>query len=218
MRVKEIFGPTIQGEGIDTGKPAIFIRFAGCNMWSGKPEDKEKSLCPFCDTDFHGGSEFTPKEIFIAVKELMKDKGDMSIVFSGGEPLLQDEEELRELLTLFDSQTLFTQLETNGTIDKDVVSLFDDVTLSPKLPPNKLKIKFNRVNCLKLLYPHPNPNITPESFNEDSIRHMDLFLQPIDACEEKQSKKNLDLTLKKLYELGYPWRLSLQTHKFIGVP
>lgn len=217
MLVKEIFGPTIQGEGSQAGMTSIFIRFSGCNMWSGKAEHREKSMCPFCDTDFETGREMTALEIYMSIIDIINTSGIKNplIVFTGGEPLLQPHIELSELIDICQYKHWWTQLETNGSIDSKELA-FNYITCSPKQPADKLKIHPDAVQCLKLLHPHPNKDITPESMEEYFSEHVERYLQPIDTGDEKKNVHNIAITLEKLYQLS-DWKLSLQTHKMIGV-
>jgi organic radical activating enzyme len=223
LLVKEIFGPTIQGEGETAGCPAIFIRFSGCNMWSGKPEDQAGSQCPFCDTDFADGEKIIVDRVVSEVLHLTKGKSNMLVVLSGGEPLLQPEADLIDLIKQLHELGYTTQVETNGTVNKRLIlGMFDAVTCSPKLAPEECKIDWKYVTALKLLYPHPNPKITPEDFdnelsklNSDNIHR---FLQPIDKQDTRINLFNTNATIQKVKELGLPWRLSLQTHKIINQP
>jgi organic radical activating enzyme len=223
LLVKEIFGPTIQGEGETAGCPAIFIRFSGCNMWSGKPIDQAASQCPFCDTDFTDGEKMSVHEVVGEVVHLTRGKTNMLVVLSGGEPLLQQESDLVELVKELHELGYTTQVETNGTVNKPaILDILDFVTCSPKLAPEECKIDWKYVTALKLLYPHPNPKITPEDFdnelsklNSDNIHR---FLQPIDKQDTRINLFNTNATIQKVKELGLPWRLSLQTHKIINQP
>lgn len=221
LRVKEIFGPTIQGEGELAGTPAIFVRFSGCNMWSGKPEDQAKSMCPFCDTDFLDGENMEPDEIIEAIRKINEPhKRRCLIVFTGGEPLLQDTEALVHLLMLVNGAGILSQVETNGTINSDALGYFDYVTCSPKRPLEKLKIPPHEVTCLKVLYPPPHDRMEPESYEKAFV--CKLYLQPIDLGNETidditETNHNLSITVEKMYRLSTRWTLSLQTHKYIGV-
>lgn len=215
LKVNDIFGPTIQGEGSHSGAVAYFIRMSGCNMWNGKEENKAKSKCPFCDTDFLHHEEMAPDKVVksLLYKASLDEVGTFVVVISGGEPLLQDRRDMVELITGLQSVGLQVHVETNGTVNPDYLSLFDHVTCSPKLPPEKCKINWEEVDDIKLLCPHPNSKITPEVFNGvlKSNTHLKkgAYLQPV--------SKNTGPTIEKLYEVGLPWRLSLQVHKYIGV-
>jgi organic radical activating enzyme len=220
LQVKEIFGPTIQGEGECAGMPALFIRFTGCNIWSGKPEEKIKSACPYCDTDFVGGEEYTPEQILTQVSILNQQRKQFLIVFTGGEPLLQNSVDLTKLCQLLRSTGLYQiQIETNGTINKNnVLENFDYIICSPKLPMEKLKIDFKYVTSWKMLYPHPTVKLEPfiEMAGKNHKREVGFYLQPIDEGTELQKANNIRKTVEKIKVLGYPWRLSLQIHKIVG--
>lgn len=219
LTVKKIFGPTLQGEGTDAGSPSIFIRFAGCNMWDGNPETRSKSQCPYCDTDFWRGERTNVLNVFATILKMSQGRKYL-IVFSGGEPLLQDENDIITLIELLRDSGFRTQLETNGTVMSKSIYMFDSVCCSPKVPLDKCKIIWRLVTTLKLLYPHPNPAITPESFN--SVFVADKYLQPIDEIEDNNplgmTSSNVGKTITKLLRLGAPWKLSLQTHKILGLP
>ena len=212
--VKNIFGPTIEGEGAWAGKAVIFIRLAGCNMWNGKEESKAESICPYCDTDFYGGESMTASEIVSKVRMLA---GVIkNVVISGGEPLLQIKDASDELLQELFSNYFMVNIETNGTMafsygeakGKQLSAALQQLhfTCSPKQFPLKLAV----VDCLKLLYPHPDPNLNPLNFTEILA---DKYLQPI---MDADYLRNVSKTLKYIYE--HPqWKLSLQIHKMIGV-
>ena len=202
--VHNIFGPTIQGEGGMTGTVCHFVRLSGCNMWDGRASTREASMCPFCDTDFFSHTMKTAKAIVEELDSLGR-KGWVTI--SGGEPALQVDQNLID--TLHDADYLVA-IETNGT--KQIKATVDYLTLSPKLPRGQTVVE----NCdtLKVLYPHPNPLIRPEFFEDINARIK--YLQPIDAEDEKKNQINVQKTIDKLYTLD-GWRLSLQTHKYMGV-
>jgi 7-carboxy-7-deazaguanine synthase len=202
--VHKIFGPTIQGEGAMTGTVCHFIRLSGCNMWDGRPETRSASHCPFCDTDFFSHTMMTASEIIAQLAPLNR-KGWVTV--SGGEPALQLDQPLVDALHL---AGYMVAVETNGT--KALKSECDHLTVSPKLARNQTVIE--RCDTLKLLYPHPNPVIQPELFND--ISATDKYLQPIDTGDDSENQLNIDKTIDKLYELE-GWKLSLQTHKYLGV-
>lgn len=200
--VKKIFGPTIQGEGSMTGIVTHFVRFSGCNMWDGRPETKAKSQCPYCDTDFFGGERLSATQIVRELKALPKASW---VTLSGGEPALQMD---LELIRKIQEAGFKIAVETNGTIDfSSFAAAIDHITCSPKQPLEKTKLKY--CDTLKLLYPHPF--LKPEDFiNFNAENH---YLQPI---EDKDYTLNLMDVIKYLKD--HPkWRLSLQTHKIIGV-
>jgi 7-carboxy-7-deazaguanine synthase len=206
--VKEIF-LTIQGEGFHAGKTAVFVRFAGCNLWSGREEDRETAQCTFCDTDFVGtdgenGGKLHAEDIARKVIALWpRLDAPRFVVFTGGEPLLQLEAGLVEMLQ---SLGCYCAVETNGTIaDNPALSVLDWVTVSPKSNNPALK----HGNELKLVY--PNLNCPPYFFEKMKFDH--FFLQPMDGPRLKQN------TEAAIYhcENNPFWRLSVQTHKSIGI-
>ena len=199
--VHKIFGPTIQGEGGMAGTVSHFVRLSGCNMWDGRPETREASHCPFCDTDFFSHRMLKASEIADELNELNRSEW---VTVSGGEPLLQIDDEF--VTTLHDSGYQVA-IETNGTKPLDVI--VDYVTMSPKRPEPETAIR--KCDSLKLLWPHPDPRITPEAF--DCIDAGAKYLQPIDSADYES---NLRSAIEKLYDLR-GWRLSLQTHKLIEV-
>ena len=185
--VKEIF-LTIQGEGYNSGRKAIFCRFSGCNLWNGEESSKKASKCNFCDTDFLGVDGINGK-----IKKL--------IVFTGGEPLLQLNEQLIKNLK---KKNYEIAIETNGTIKPP--QGVDWICVSPKI---KSKLVLNYGNELKVVYPQEGLNLNElEKFNFEHF-----FLQPL---HNEKYEQNLKKTLKTI--MKYPkWKLSLQTHKYIGV-
>ena len=221
--IKEIFGPTIQGEGYLAGTPCYFIRFAGCNMWDGRIETRAASNCPYCDTDFFKGDKLTASDIVNKLKSLSFDTKDISwIIITGGEPLLQLDE---ALVNSLHNEGYRVQVETNGTInpDEDLMWEIDSISMSPKVSLSEIKLK--ECNSLKILFPHPNPNITPEAFAEYPAD--DYYIQPVDVFDfgegytieryQEESRENLDIAIKKVQQLGDPWKLGMQLHKVIGV-
>ena len=205
--VKEIYY-TIQGEGAQTGRPAVFCRFAGCNLWSGREEDREEATCRFCDTDFFGidgpgGGRFaTPAALAQAVaREWAGDANQRLVVCTGGEPLLQLDE---PLLDAFHQQGFSVAIETNGT--QPVPPGVDWVCMSPKA---NAPLVVERGDELKLVYPQEGAE--PERYIHLGFTH--FFLQPMDGPERD---RNTALAVE--YCLRHPrWRLSLQTHKLIGL-
>jgi len=206
LLIKEIFY-SLQGEGGKVGKPTIFIRFAGCNLWSGLEKDKQKSVCYFCDTDFNNGIKYTiEKLVEVIIKLIPVNIINPYIVFTGGEPTLQLTNErlktIKKLLESFDYIPVFG-LETNG--EKDIE--YEDniwITVSPKTKNFKIK----NYNELKLLY--PLNSVKPYEI----LTEVDnLYLQPIDNLNYKD---NLKATIEYCL-LNPKWSLSLQQHKIIGV-
>lgn len=211
--VKSIFGPTIQGEGSLAGAVTLFLRFAGCNMWDGRPETREASRCPFCDTDFFGGTKMTAEEIVTRLRALCDDRPGMWVTISGGEPLLQLDADLAKALAV---SCFKIAIETNGTrrMPGELATWVHYVTMSPKVPLEQIKL--SGCDDLKVLYPHPNPAITPEAFENFPSRY--AYLQSVNDVDTLDDD-NVQACLRKLYELQRtrPWRLSVQLHKVIGV-
>ena len=206
--VKEIYY-TLQGEGAQTGRPAVFLRFAGCNLWTGREEDRLSAICQFCDTDFvgtdgPGGGKFaTANELASAVANCWPGStGKPFVVCTGGEPLLQMDEDLIRALHQVGFEIA---IETNGTIPTPAG--IDWITVSPKAGAELL------LRCgdeLKLIYPQAGAE--PDRFEQLDFRH--FFLQPMDGPDREPNTK-----LAVRYCLDHPqWRLSLQTHKYLGIP
>jgi 7-carboxy-7-deazaguanine synthase len=202
--VKEIFGPTVQGEGSFAGTAVKFLRFAGCNRWSGRDEDRESSICKFCDTDFRGGDKLSAEEILGRLDALGPVR---RVVMTGGEPCLQLD---RHVLSVLREGGYTLHLETNGSLPLgELLPLVDHISLSPKQGKNDTKLEL--CHDLKILYPPIHPEITTEGFREYEATNR--YLQPVwDGAYES----NLASTLAKVYEQPQ-WRVSLQTHKMIGV-
>jgi 7-carboxy-7-deazaguanine synthase len=208
--IKDIFY-SIQGEGFYTGRPAVFCRFAGCNLWSGKEADREKAVCKFCDTDFagfdkpEGGVFETPEELSARIKEFWPDKNIKSarplVVCTGGEPLLQLDAGLVSAL----HETGFeVAVETNGTIEPP--DGIDWICVSPKTGAQLL---LRSGQELKLVFPQPGAE--PEKYAMLDFQY--FFLQPMDS-----SGREINTRLALEYVLAHPqWRLSLQTHKILGI-
>lgn len=207
--VKEIFY-TLQGEGANTGSPAVFLRFAGCNLWSGREEDRASAVCRFCDTDFvgtdgPGGGRFAGADPLADAVLAAWPTGIESqrfVVCTGGEPLLQLDEVLLEALH---AHRFRVAIETNGT--QPVLRGVDWVCVSPKAGA---PLVLERGDELKLVYPQAGAE--PERYEGLHFPH--LFLQPMDGPDRA---RNTDLAVA--YCRAHPrWRLSLQTHKLIGIP
>jgi len=202
--VHKIFGPTIQGEGGMTGTVCHFLRLSGCNMWDGRLETRAASHCPFCDTDFFD-------HLLMSIDQIIAGLDDLGYVewltISGGEPALQVDQQLMEALHAYDYKVA---IETNGT--RTLQAEVDYLTVSPKLPFAQTVIR--ECDSLKLLWPHPNPAITPEAYG--GIRAKERYLQPIETGDATQDRLNIQSAVRKLYEIP-DWKLSLQTHKMIGV-
>ena len=209
--VKEIFF-TLQGEGANTGRPAVFCRFAGCNLWTGREADRADATCQFCDTDFvgvdgPGGGKFeTADALARAVAEKwppnVSPRARKLVVCTGGEPLLQMD--AGAVLALH-AQGFEIAVETNGTqLPPDGI---DWICVSPKAGA---PLVLTRGNELKLVYPQQGAE--PERFADLDFEL--FFLQPMDGPDRE---RNTELALS--YCLSHPqWRLSIQTHKLLGIP
>jgi len=207
--VKEIYY-TLQGEGAQTGRAAVFLRFAGCNLWTGLERDRAKATCQFCDTDFAGtdgpgGGVFKDAE---ALAHAVQDKwpaaarGKRYVVCTGGEPLLQLDTPLIDALHRLGFEI---GVETNGT--QEPPPGLDWICVSPKA---NAELVLKRGNELKLIY--PQDGAAPERYADLSFDH--FFLQPMDSPQREANTR-----AATEYCLAHPqWRLSLQTHKLIGIP
>ncbi|MEM9667736.1 MAG: 7-carboxy-7-deazaguanine synthase [Pseudomonadota bacterium] len=202
---------TLQGEGAQTGRAAVFFRFTGCNLWTGLERDRHKATCQFCDTDFvgingEGGGKFKSPEAVAdhvqAIWESRASGGTPYVICTGGEPLLQLND---PLIAEFHNRGFEIGVETNGTISAP--EGLDWICVSPKANAKVLQTSGNEI---KLVYPQVLAR--PEKFIDMDFEH--FFLQPMDGPEFAQ---NVEAT--KEYCMKNPkWRLSLQTHKMIGLP
>ena len=201
--VKEIYY-TLQGEGANTGRPAVFLRFSGCNLWTGREEDRASAICQFCDTDFVGGTKFASAEQLaeeVASQWFGNGTSKRFVVVTGGEPLLQLDEPLIANLHALGFEIA---IETNGTIEAPPG--INWICVSPKAGT---VIKQRSGSELKLVY--PQQGITPKELERLEFDH--FFLQPMDGPAARQ---NTELATR--YCLDHPrWRLSLQTHKLLGL-
>jgi len=203
--VKEIFY-TLQGEGAHAGRPAVFLRFAGCNLWTGLERDREKGpggCSRWCDTDFVGGTKFrTASDLFAAVAVHWPDASvPPFVVCTGGEPLLQLD---APLVSLFNAAGWSVSVETNGTVEPPAGKLW--LTVSPKAGSELRVLKGNE---LKLVFPQVGAE--PARFEALEFEH--FFLQPMDSASRAE---NTQRALE--YCLAHPqWRLSLQTHKILAI-
>ncbi len=207
--VKEIFY-TLQGEGANTGKPAVFCRFAGCNLWSGLERDRAEAVCRFCDTDFvgtdgDGGGKFADADALAnAISKTWRGNGgaERFVVCTGGEPLLQVD---AALIAALHARDFKIAVETNGTLAPPAG--LDWICVSPKADAT---LVVNAGDELKLVY--PQDGVDPARFEALAFKHH--FLQPMDnAARGANSQAAID------YCLAHPkWRLSLQTHKYLGIP
>jgi 7-carboxy-7-deazaguanine synthase len=207
--VKEIFY-TLQGEGANTGRPAVFCRFAGCNLWTGREEDRAEATCRFCDTDFvgtdgPGGGRFaSPAALADAVAAAWPANADSQrfVVCTGGEPLLQLD---RALVLALHQRGFEVAVETNGTVEPP--DGIDWLCVSPKAGS---QVVLDTGDELKLVFPQAGAD--PANFEVLRFRH--YFLQPMDGPE-----REAHTAAALQYCLDHPrWRLSLQTHKLLGIP
>ena len=207
--VKEIYY-TLQGEGANTGRPAVLLRFAGCNLWSGREQDRATAQCGFCDTDFvgtdgPGGGRFESSDALARAVLAAWPAGAAGacrfVVCTGGEPLLQLDEPLTAALH---EAGFEIAIETNGTLLPPPG--VDWVCVSPKAG---VELLLRRGDELKLVF--PQEGLPPESLEDLDFRHW--FLQPMDGPDRA---RNTELAVR--YCLAHPrWRLSLQTHKLVGI-
>jgi 7-carboxy-7-deazaguanine synthase (Cx14CxxC type) len=205
--VKEIFY-TLQGEGANSGKAAVFCRFSGCNLWTGREEDRSRAVCQFCDTDFvgvgpDGGKFATAEELAAAIANAWTGDSDRErlVVCTGGEPLLQIDDKLVDAI----HAAGFTMaVETNGT--RVAPRGIDWICVSPKAGAPLVQKSGSE---LKLVF--PQPAAMPELFEDLEFQH--FFLQPMDGPSVAENTR-----LAVEYCMAHPrWRLSLQTHKAVGI-
>ncbi|MBT8399082.1 MAG: 7-carboxy-7-deazaguanine synthase [Rhodothermia bacterium] len=216
--VKEIYF-TVQGEGAQTGRPAIFLRFAGCNLWSGREEDRATAVCQFCDTDFvgtdgPGGGKFeSPDRLCDSVSQVWRDEMGQAngrsgpeprplVVATGGEPLLQLDE---QLITALHDSGFEVAVETNGTVD--IPRGIDWLCVSPKMGAD---LVVRSGDELKLVF--PQDGVDPASFEELNFRYFSL--QPMDG---PLVEANTSAAVSYCRQ-NPRWRVSLQTHKILGIP
>lgn len=212
--VKELF-PTLQGEGARAGRAAVFCRFAGCNLWSGREEDRATAVCQFCDTDFvgsdgFGGGKF---ETAIALADAIETAWRSTsagpqgryVVFTGGEPLLQLDD---ELITALHQKGFTVAIETNGTMK--VPKGVDWACVSPKAGSDLIVLQADE---LKLVIPQQDHADLEKIISRfEKMDYRNRFLQPMDG---PRLKSNTELAVS-LCQKRPLWRLSLQSHKLIG--
>jgi 7-carboxy-7-deazaguanine synthase len=205
--VREIFY-TLQGEGANAGRAAVFCRFSGCNLWTGREADRAEAICDFCDTDFVGvgpdGGKFASADALAAAVESKWPAGEPArrfVVCTGGEPLLQLD---KAAIDAFHAAGFTVAIETNGTLEPPPG--VDWVCVSPKARADLL---LRRGNELKLVF--PQEGLDPDTLADLAFDH--FFLQPMDGPQlEGNTRAAVD------YCLGHPrWRLSLQAHKLLGI-
>jgi 7-carboxy-7-deazaguanine synthase len=211
--VKEMFY-TLQGEGFHSGRPAVFCRFTGCNLWSGREQDRASAICSFCDTDFigtngqNGGKFKTAKALATQIREFWPDESKGFVVFTGGEPGLQLDDELLEAMHHLNIECA---VESNGTVP--LPKALDWVCISPK---GASTVVIEECDELKLVF--PQEGAPPERF--DSINSKYRYLSPkndwtqttLFPAQHPATKACID------YCLAHPaWSLSLQSHKIINI-
>jgi 7-carboxy-7-deazaguanine synthase len=205
-KVKEIFY-TLQGEGFHSGRPAVFCRFTGCNLWSGREEDRSDAVCKFCDTDFIGmdgknGGSYTAMELACKIVSLFPSNNrKVFVVCTGGEPALQMDD---ELVTEFHKNNIEIAIETNGT--KPLPHDIDWICVSPK---ENAEIVINAGHELKLVYPQLGNH--PSQFEHYNFQF--FYLQPLD---DQNRVSNTEACVQYCME-NTKWSLSLQTHKILGI-
>jgi len=205
--VKEIFY-TLQGEGANAGRAAVFCRFSGCNLWTGREKDRATAICDFCDTDFvgvgpDGGKFATAAQLAsaVAARWPLESHDRRFVVCTGGEPLLQLD---AEAVAALHDEGFEVAIETNGTLAAPIG--IDWICVSPKAGAT---LVLRRGNELKLVF--PQPGFEPERFESLEFEH--FFLQPMDGPRAAENTKSATQ-----YCLTHPrWRLSLQTHKLLGI-
>lgn len=205
-KVKEIYY-TLQGEGAQSGRPAVFLRFTGCNLWSGREEDRDNAVCRFCDTDFFGmdgtlGGKYTAENLSLIVDNLWPaHQIKKFVVCTGGEPLLQLDTELIEAMH---AKGFEVAIETNGTIEAPPG--IDWICVSPKA---NTEVIIQKGNELKLVV--QQEGLTPEMFEDWKFDN--FYLQPMDG-----PLKDVNTQWAMDYCLQHPqWKLSIQTHKLLGI-
>ena len=205
-RIKEIYFSQ-QGEGKNTGKDFVFVRFAGCNLWSGKEKHRASAICKFCDTDFYGtdgvnGGVYETKDLVTKIKSLWISKdSEIRVVLTGGEPLLQVDD---SLITALKKANIYIAIETNGTLKAP--KGIDWICMSPKANTD---IKLTEGSEIKVIY--PQENLDPADFN--NMNFSNYYIQPMDSKDyEANVSKSVEFCMQ-----NSNWRLSLQTHKILGI-
>ena len=216
--VKEMFY-TLQGEGAQAGRPAVFCRFSGCNLWTGREQDRASAHCQFCDTDFvgtngiNGGKFDDADQLANKIASFWPDAQETNnakkirkyVVFTGGEPCLQLDENVIIALKKHDFEIA---IETNGTMR--VPNGVDWICVSPKPGPELIQ-----TSGQELKFVFPQTQLSPHRFENFDFEH--FFIQPMDVADNKIKNENLAQCLSFCLE-NPQWRLSLQTHKLTGLP
>ena len=205
-RIKEIYF-TQQGEGKNTGKDFVFVRFAGCNLWSGKEKHRASAICKFCDTDFYGtdgvnGGIYKTKDLVTKIKSLwVSMDSEIRVVLTGGETLLQVDD---SLITALKKANIYIAVETNGTLKAP--KGIDWICMSPKANTD---IQLTEGSEIKVIY--PQENLDPADFN--NLKFSNYYIQPMDSKDyETNVSKSVEFCMQ-----NSKWRLSLQTHKILGI-
>jgi 7-carboxy-7-deazaguanine synthase (Cx14CxxC type) len=208
--VKEIF-LTLQGEGVHAGRRAVFLRFAGCNLWSGREEDRENAICKFCDTDFVGmdgenGGRYEPEALAAKVAELWHGGVDNRyVVMTGGEPMLQVDDAIIDALH---AQGFTIAIESNGTLPAH--PRIDWVCISPKAGSETVQRSGDE---LKLVWPQAGS----DTDMMESWDFTNFLIQPMDSGSPESNAANVQAATR--FIMDHPkWRLSLQNHKILGLP
>jgi 7-carboxy-7-deazaguanine synthase len=205
-RIKEIYF-TQQGEGSNTGRDFVFVRFSGCNLWSGKEKNRKSAICQFCDTDFYGtdginGGVYSAQQLIEKIQSLWVSRDDnIAVVLTGGEPLLQVND---ELVAALKQEQIYIAVETNGTLDAP--DHIDWICMSPKA---NTEIKLKKGHEIKVIF--PQESLDPEKFS--LFDFSEFYLQPMDSNEYQE---NLNATITYCQK-NPKWKLSLQTHKILGI-
>ena len=205
-RIKEIYF-TQQGEGSNTGRDFVFVRFSGCNLWSGKEKNRKSAICQFCDTDFYGtdginGGVYSAKQLIEKIKSLWVSRdNNIAVVLTGGEPLLQVND---ELVAALKQEQIYIAVETNGTLDAP--DHIDWICMSPKA---NTEIKLKKGNEIKVIFPQESLDLEKFSLFDFS----EFYLQPMDS---NKYQENLNATITYCQK-NPKWKLSLQTHKILGI-
>ena len=206
-KIKEIHY-TLQGEGYHSGRPAVFCRFSGCNLWNGLEKDRPKAICQFCDTDFwgtdgHQGGKYSGEELCRLIDSMWpKESLHKFVVFTGGEPLLQLD---TDLCRLMHDAGFEIAVETNGTIERPAG--IDWVCMSPKANTD---LVITSGDELKLVY--PQKGINPSDFVD--MEFANHYLQPMDNVAQQ-----MNIAACVAYCKEHPkWKLSIQTHKILDIP
>ena len=205
-RIKEIYF-TQQGEGSNTGRDFVFVRFSGCNLWSGKEKNRKSAICQFCDTDFYGtdginGGVYSANQLIEKIKSLWVSRdNNIAVVLTGGEPLLQVND---ELVAALKQEQVYIAVETNGTLDAP--DHIDWICMSPKA---NTEIKLKKGNEIKVIF--PQESLDPEKFS--LFDFSEFYLQPMDS---NKYQENLNATITYCQK-NPKWKLSLQTHKILGI-